>query len=82
MGPQFLQLNLFRVQLAMKTIAVALVGILCAQIFCMPVQQTPASPKIFSGTVIADVADSESFLHAATRGPRTERDNRSGFSRS
>ena len=66
----------------MKTIAVALVGILCAQIFCMPVQQTLASPPISLATVIADDADSESFLHAATRLPRTKRDNRSGFSRS
>ncbi len=59
----------------MKIIAITLVGIICAQIFCIPVQQTLVSAPNSSRSIIADVPDSDSFLRDATRVPRAARDN-------
>ena len=68
----------------MKTIAIALVAIICAQIFCMPVQQTLAFPRgsfplseisNFKSEIVTDVPDSDTFLQAATHLPRPARDN-------
>src|SRR6266498_2936147 len=59
----------------MKTTAIALVGIICAQIFCMRVQQTLALSGNDLRTPIADVLDSEGFLKTARRLARPPRDN-------
>src|ERR1700681_3094888 len=59
----------------MKTIELALVASICAQIFCIPLQQTLAFPQNDSGSGIADVLDSDNFLQAATSVPRPARDN-------
>jgi predicted nucleic acid-binding Zn-ribbon protein len=42
----------------MKTIALALVVIICAQIFCMPVQQTLAFPR--RGAALAEISNPRS----------------------
>jgi len=59
----------------MKTTAIALVGIICAQIFCIRVQQTLALSGNDLRTPIADVLDSEGFLQTARRLARPPRDN-------
>jgi hypothetical protein len=64
MGPQFP---------SAKTIA--LVGIICAQIFCMRAQQTLALSGNDLRTPIADVLDGEGFLQTARRLARPLRDN-------
>src|SRR5450432_571487 len=59
----------------MRTIAVALAAIICAQTFCAVVQQTHAAPPHRPPLPIAEVADSDNFLRAATSVPRPVRDN-------
>jgi len=58
----------------MRTIAIALAAIICAQTFCAVVQQTHAAPPDIPLS-IAEVADSESFLQRATSLPKPARDN-------
>src|SRR2546421_1029962 len=59
----------------MKTIALVLAMIMCAQTFCPHLQQTFAATQ--NDRNPTDTSDSDSFFQAVLRGPRPRRDNAS-----
>lgn len=59
----------------MRTIALALLAVICTQNFCLFLQQTFAAPQSDQGIAILDVADSEGFLRAATSVPKLVSEN-------
>ena len=58
----------------MKKTAITLAIIMCAPIFCLPLQQSSA-PQGARGPVLVDVNDSDAFFQTATRAPVPARDN-------